>query len=837
MTMTPTEKILLQKFKNCRIVCWRDVKCELHDEFEALNLPEVEKIEVQNNEFSVMYRVLRAEPEKKFLIFSSGPIPQDSENWLLNLELTYDIFQADQASLWLSELGLGYEFAKLTDEHPQFFTSAKRRHTLNKMLGDHDSENAIRMKMLAVTVGSERRLDWILEKLLQELSEDDDSRYAEIKRYNLDGFLWKKTAEYYGYTSKNPSVKDFAFRLYHACFQMSLSSDCAQEIRLNDEALVFLKRFKDSRQNDNAFEKCSEMVANTLKDTISETLIKQNLTDIGSLDIFKEIDRHVLTALAAGIVSRTIPAAECSNIIRERRQTFWFKKLEHVYLALDYASMFLSVQSSIKITVDSLAHGFECYTKQYFKLDQLYRKFIYHANAANQNDLLKNIYELVENFYSNNFLLPLNNLWQDKLSSYSQWPVPGVRQQSHFFRDYVENILEKDKKIFVIISDAFRYEIAEELQRKITLEDRYTASLDAVSSVLPSYTALGMAALLPHKELGLNCSNGTIIVSADGFSTLGTAARAKVLAAKVPESRVLTAEDLNNLTRDEGRALFRENAVVYIYHNTIDAAGDDLATEGKTFEAAENAIDEIIAMLKRLTGYNVTNIIVTADHGFIYQNRELPNDDFLSGEPAGTDIARINRRFVIGQNLASVDGLQKYDLDTLEIQGNCEIQIVKSINRLRVKGSGSRYVHGGAALQEIVVPVLKINKKREGDLSYVDVDIISGMQVITSGQMAVRFYQRQPVEGKLLPRKFKVGLYSQDNKLISDELELVCDLTGKEPRDREMTCGLVLTRDAEKYNGQEIVLKLLELESGTTFYKEYLTRKYQLRRQLVDLDF
>ena len=103
--------------------------------------------------------------------------------------------------------------------------------------------------------------------------------------------------------------------------------------------------------------------------------------------------------------------------------------------------------------------------------------------------------------------------------------------------------------------------------------------------------------------------------------------------------------------------------------------------------------------------------------------------------------------------------------------------------------------------------------------------------------MAVRFYQQQPVEGKLLPRKFKVGLYSQDNKLISDEYELIFDLTGKEPRDREMTCGLVLTRDAEKYNGQEIVLKLLELESGTTYYKEYLTRKYQLRRQLVDLDF
>ena len=523
---------------------------------------------------------------------------------------------------------------------------------------------------------------------------------------------------------------------------------------------------------------------------------------ISSLDVFKEIDRYILTALANGIISRTLPAVECSNIIRERRQTFWYKKLEHAYLALDYASMFLSVQNATKITVDSLANGFECYTKQYFQLDQLYRKFIYHANAANQNDLLKNIYELVENFYSNNFLLPLSNLWQDKLSAYGTWPIPGPKPQDKFFSQYIENILDKDKKVFVIVSDALRYEIAEELQRKITLEDRYTAELEAACSVLPSYTALGMAALLPHKNLELTCSNNAVAVSADGLSTLGSAARAKVLASKVPRSSVLTAEELNSLTKDDGRALFRENDVVYIYHNTIDAAGDDLTSEGKTFEAVENAIAEIISMLKRLTGYNVTNIIVTADHGFIYQNRELPNDEFLSGEPAGADIAKINRRFVIGKNLSPVDGLQKYDLETLELQGNCEVQIVKSINRLRVKGSGSRYVHGGATLQEIVVPVLKINKKREGDLSYVDIDIISGMQVITSGQMAVRFYQQQPVEGKLLPRKLEVALYSQDDKLISDKHELLFDLTGKEPRDREITCGLVLTRDAEKYIGR-----------------------------------
>ena len=89
-------------------------------------------------------------------------------------------------------------------------------------------------------------------------------------------------------------------------------------------------------------------------------------------------------------------------------------------------------------------------------------------------------------------------------------------------------------------------------------------------------------------------------------------------------------------------------------------------------------------------------------------------------------------------------------------------------------------------------------------------NIISGMSVITSGQIAVKCYQMQPVEGKILPRTLRAGLYSLSGELISDEHELVFDLTGSSTHDREMTFSLVLTHEAEKYNGQEIVLKLRE---------------------------
>ena len=181
--------------------------------------------------------------------------------------------------------------------------------------------------------------------------------------------------------------------------------------------------------------------------------------------------------------------------------------------------------------------------------------------------------------------------------------------------------------------------------------------------------------------------------------------------------------------------------------------------------------------------------------------------------------------------------MRKFLPEELGFQSDLEIQIPKSINRLRLQGAGSRYVHGGATLQEVIIPVLTIHKKREGDTSQVDVEIISGMSVITSGQLAITCYQRQSVGGKILPRRLVAGLFSLTGELISDERELLFDCSATDPRDRELTCGLVLSHEAEKYNGQEVILKLRELEPGTTVYKDYQTRRFQLRRQLMDLDF
>src|SRR5690625_7145926 len=77
------------------------------------------------------------------------------------------------------------------------------------------------------------------------------------------------------------------------------------------------------------------------------------------------------------------------------------------------------------------------------------------------------------------------------------------------------------------------------------------------------------------------------------------------------------------------------------------------------------------------------------------------------------EIIKANRRFVLGRNLTHKKNVTKYTCEDVGLEGDLEILIPKSINRLRVHGAGSRFVHGGSTLQEITVPVIRVKKKRE----------------------------------------------------------------------------------------------------------------------------
>jgi len=827
--MTHIQSALTQLFSKHRIVFWYDTHRELRGEFESLLLPGIELIELGNNEFNVKYRILRQQPDQKFLIYHEGPAPQDLENWLLDVQLAEGEFRADQIALWLAELGLGYEYTELVQAHAGFFGNEQRRLQLKAALHLQDSHNAIRLKMLAICAAAEPRMDEILEILLADLAFKQNEHFQLIQQCNLDAFLWERLGRTFGYQSKTPGIQDFAIELFKSCYALELG----QPASFSNDARVFLKRWKDSISQHEVFEVLSEQYANLLN--IEQDLHKQDFRKLAGMDIFRMIDQKVISDLVNAVSSRTIPPSDVAAIIRQRRQGHWYKTFQHIYDTIDNAAQFIKTLDETKLSVETFGEGLQRYSQTWYQLDQLYRKTIFHTRKSGHPPVLEPLVELIENLYNNNYLLTVNNNWQPVVDAVNHWTgTSSFPLQSQFYENWVnQKFLQNNKKIYVIISDSLRYEVAEDLLSLVRREDRYEAVLEPMLSMLPSYTQLGMAALLPNQALSFaDNDSGTVIV--DGINSQGTSNRDKILKQAIGKASAIRAEDLLSLNRDACRDLVRENDVLYIYHNRIDAVGDKKESEERVFEAVTETLDELLILIKKLTAANATNIIVTADHGFIYQNNAIDESDFSITEVEGKEILYRDRRFALGKGLSHQSGLKSFTSEEVGLSGSIEIQLPKSINRLRLKGSGSRYVHGGASLQEIVLPVLQINKKRESDISKVRVEVLkSASTLITSGQISVTFYQVDPVSDKVQPRKLRAGIFTADGKLISDSHELEFDLEQENAREREIPVRFLLTKESNKVNNQEVILKLEEQIEDTTHYQLVHSIRYTMRRSFT----
>jgi uncharacterized protein (TIGR02687 family) len=829
--MSQLTQVLTNLFDRHRIVFWYDEKRELRGEFDALALPGVEKIVLENNEFGVKHRLLREQPQQRFLLYHAGAPPAAIDNWLLDVQLANTVFRADQMALWLSELGLGQEFTATISPYGEFFQSARRRTALKAMLKADDSPRMVQVKMVAVAAGAEPRIDDILEALLDELAAEKDEKIKLLNRCGLDAVLWGQAERLYGYASAAPGIRDFALSLFKAGYALGLGDPAD----LNGDALVFLKRWKDSVAYHAAFETLSARCARDLG--IEQDLRARDLRAVAELDVFELVDRKVLSDLAHGVAKRTLAAGDCGQIVRQRRRTHWYTAHEHTYEAIDLAAQLVELVNKVGLTADSLAEGVRQYADVWYQVDQLYRQFIYHMRESGQSTLLGALYEQVENTYTNRFLLPLNDRWQEQVDACIHWEAPPVKSQANFYAEYVHPFIRTGNKVVVVISDALRYEAGEELLRMIRQEDRYEATIEPLLSVLPSYTQLGMAALLPHETLGLS-KNGVALV--DGAPVQGLDARRNILSQALGgKGAAIRADDLLALNRDDSRALMRDANVIYVYHNHIDAVGDKRDTEERTCDAVAEALDELVRIIKKLANANANNMIVTADHGFIYQHRALDESDFASQEATGADITYRNRRFVLGSKLHATSSFKHFRAADIGLAGNVELLLPKSINRLRLKGAGSRYVHGGAALQEVVVPVVSINKKRQSDIGLVDVDILRGSSTaITTGQVSVAFYQTAPVTEKVQARTLHAGIYTEAGMLISDQPILVFDYTAENARERELRVQFVLTKAADAANHQEVILRLEEQVPETAYYREYKSARYTLRRSFTsDFDF
>ena len=852
-------KLLAARFNRAgehgRIVFWKDEKNEYVNDVEGLvgpsaTLPELQDVELiplNHNPFSARYRMLVERPDGKFLVYlAQEEIKDAKDDWLLDLELAYGpVFTSDRSAMIATQLvpdaspDTRAAWLDVIRHCPAFFEAKSRTDALAARLTATDDAQVFQAKMIAVLLklkNDRHSLQDIWRELLTRYADGDTSGIETIERMGLDEFHWIGTSRIYHYETApgvSPSVKDFMLWLFRLAWKGFVSgtsgTDTYANIRRDFES------WRNERNFEQTFRELSDMAADELD--IGDEIMHMDIDELQDCDVFRAVDEALVHRMYERLSTCSLSMEQTERIIAARHTSLWYEDYRQEYRAIEAACRLryeLSEASETIETITTPQRAFALYRDRLYRVDQAYR----HVMAAwRQTEYdVPAIKDDLERAYTV-FQRSLGQAWQKQLDSMESWPVPDVPAQTEFYRRQVEPRIANGKKLAVIISDALRYEVAEEFSRTMAAENRYSTELSAQCGVLPSYTQLGMAALLPHSTLSFDPANHYGVL-ADGRNTSGTDNRNAILSEH--DGRAILYRDFMELDRNQARDLVKSCSVLYIYHNSIDETGDAAVSERNTFDACESAIADLVKAVKKLANANVSNMIVTADHGFLYQDHAVNDMEWLSEQPQGDAVWELHNRFVIGSNLQPKSAFLTLSAEQLgmtltgEQDAGLIAQFPNSILRLRKPGSGVRYVHGGAALQEIVVPVVHINKGRsaEGDARPVEFNLLPKTDRITTGQLTVELVQDEPVEGRTLPRIVFVGLWGGDT-LISNETPVALDMTSHQIAERHVTATLVLTSEADAYNGSTVEVRVRERIKGTGQMKTLGKKSvYALRRGL-----
>lgn len=817
------------KIDDRHVAFWHDPAGEFEERLDdvAAELANVKVIRVAGDEFAVKNRLLHQDRNQNFIVYLPYKYREDSSNWLLDLEFAYGRFTADKEALVGDDLGLNEPAARaVITEYETFFNAVDRRERLKKRLSGDDPKTLVLAKMCAVLLKTEQHsLGELTRQLLIETAEGEGGGFKRLNDFGLLDFYWSGVQSTYGYSSESPTFDDFVLWLFRSAHEGFATDTAGRNIAID------YSRWRDSKTSSDAMALLARKAEDDLQ--IASSLEHREWGELLGLDAFESIDRKIISELSAGVADKSITSHEVAEAVRRRQTTFWFTDYETVYKAVLAASELVTAIDTFAPSISGFDDGLQQYASDWSRIDQLYRHFNHAARSTEHTKPLEALIEQVENFYSNKYVGPLATAWQVQVDAAADWKSSTVRVQTAFFPWFVKPQLDKGKRVIVIISDALRYEVADELRTRLRRfkDDKTKLGFDAVIEptlgVLPSYTQLGMAALLPHQTIGF--TGVKALTEVDGKKTDGTANRSNIL--KPFGGIAIQAEDLSGMPVKELRSKTQEQQLMYVYHNLIDATGDKIGTERQVFSAAARAIDELVLLVSRFAKAGAGSIFITADHGFLFQDRELDDSGYLSTEPQGDEIHDRDRRRVIGRGLKVDPAFRHFTPAQLGLSSDYEVLIPKGTKRMKLQGSGARYVHGGATLQEVVVPVISVTYEDSGKTAVrpVNVTIQQKSPNITTGILAVEIHQSEPVSDKVHARKLQAGIYLGD-ELLSNEVMLNFNSESTDPSARYVAARMSLRTEADQHNNKDVELRLEEQIPNTAQWRLVTKAVYKLKR-------
>lgn len=791
---TEIEAIFAQADTQRKIIFWYDAPMNFKDDIINDTFTNCRLLICDRNEFEIKRTIEHEDLTSNFLIYVPSERPIDAENWLLDILMYSQEYYADMVALTMRRLGVtNTDLRKVIENHVKFFDNEARTKKLSNYveINNNTSDNELRIAMMAVlTKAASNTIESILTELVFENSEH--AKYKELVKYRFEDYLWNLVCDNYNYDGDlkiELLIKKFMFTHFieqtidqnkESIYPFDNIPSFYKQFLITGKGVNDAKFFVDRIKTDKRYDDLQGSLSLDLK--VEGLIATKDISAIQFADTFECLDTDIIEKIAFSLTSGSLEFDSFERVIMNRVNSMWYQKHESEYGVLLGTVRFLRNIDKHITTGLSVNEYIQKYVNEYYKIDTEYRKVVtYFRNIENHSLEFEQLMDVVENTYQLKFLDVLGPEYSKALSKMQSWEFIGSDISENFYQKLQRN---SAKKMFVIISDALRYEIGHEVYERIKTNKvlRGGVDIDYMISLVPSITSFGMASLLPHKVIEYKGKQ----VLVDGMTTNSISARDAILKSRNASYAAISYREINEFNQKELRQYCADKSIIYIYHDVMDNAGEH--NESKVFDVAELCITEIVNLIKKLyNNLQISNFYITADHGFVYRKNEIFESSKYSNIVSLNTVEKSKRYLITDDETISVPYTTEIKLDRV-VGGEYRVILPWGYDLFKTQGTGIQYVHGGVSLQETIVPLIHVSELRSRSevelVRPVGVRLKSITRKITNRSFTLEFEQTEKVEEKKQQITCETYIIDEYGEKVSNEYKFVANSSSDDPATR-----------------------------------------------------
>ena len=761
-----------------------------------INFTELELVEWKDNYiykvfdgawFNLKYAIENTWKDKKVvLLFTDGTYPHTEEQMLkfplLDMLKANMEFKEDDYESFMQQYNLPEKFRLFIKNNISEMQSTK----ISTMLIGHltpetFSEDLVCRAFISSYLGEKKLLDWepiIVRMLVLGMQSEE-----------------KKRNDFFHRLTKNLDAKKAVDAKLKRLFDRTYNANSEQKMKEVAECLKYnsITQLLDVAQGDNykQYKIKNPMMLEGQNKVYEYGLQSRQWSEKFSLamvELGKDIkEEEIISVYGIDAQYNYMPEALCWPILKEILEKKLMTEPDEVNDRMRNLALKFSAQSDIQVVIKFIEqvalyyekvktvgtmklNSPEEYVQKYvdkdnglYLADMFYRHSLeaYHDLITKQNPIEQAIND-AKNQLDQEYAKLANVLNLEWLTCVMEredlFDSLSIGKQEDFFNKE-SNV---NTKQVVIISDALRYEVAAELMQELAKE-KHIATLVPYKAMLPTETKYCKTALLPHRTLELQ---GTEMI-VDGQVLVTTEQRTAHLA-RYKEGAVCVKYDVvMNGDQTSNRELFK-HPLVYIFHDVIDENSHP-QNPFEIIRSCRTAINQLSALVKRLHAtMNVANVVITADHGFIYNDIHFEEKD-----KHGINEACIEKktRYYFADNMMQAEGVVKMPLNKVSgitVSKPVYVAVPIGTNRLAAPG-GYSFAHGGASLQEMIIPVIRSRERQTDKTEKVGISLMNHNLNMVSSRLKFHLIQSEAVSMTVMERKVVCQVFNGDEPVTAEK--------------------------------------------------------------------